>query len=25
VKLEKRDKKRLFALTLKAFKKAGTP
>jgi len=25
VKLEKRDNKRLFALTLKAFKKAGTP
>ena len=25
VKLQKRDKKRLFALTLKAFKKAGTP
>ena len=25
VKLKKRDKKRLFALTLKAFKKAGTP
>jgi hypothetical protein len=25
VKLEKRDKNRLFALTLKAFKKAGTP
>ena len=25
VKLQKRDRKRLFALTLKAFKKAGTP
>ena len=25
VKLQKRDKKRLFALTLKAFKKSGTP
>jgi hypothetical protein len=25
VKLEKRDKKRLLALTLKAFTKAGTP
>ena len=25
VKLKKRDKKRLFALTLKAFKKSGTP
>ena len=25
VQLKKRDKKRLFALTLKAFKKAGTP